>query len=131
MAIHFSTLVEGDLMQVTTRGFDESLAQVQDYGMALVDRCQANGVRHVLCDERALEYRLTTCDTYKLAEFLAARIPLVARVAIVCNPKFAVDARFFEDVASNRGLSVRMFTDIGPARAWLGHTEPLALADGA
>ncbi|MFM8332326.1 MAG: hypothetical protein ACKN9T_11615, partial [Candidatus Methylumidiphilus sp.] len=74
---------------------------------------------HVLCDERKLDYRLGTFDIYEAAKFLAEQVPRAAKAAIVCNAKYIEDARFWENVAVNRGLSVRVFCDIDAAERWL------------
>ncbi len=125
MPINFTTTIQGNTLLVTASGFDESLAQVQEYGMAIIAACLQSGVTRILCDEVDLEYRLDTLDTFQAAEFIAANAPHVARIAIVCNPKFIEDARFWEDVAVNRGLTVRMFRDMVAATKWLGedHTR--------
>lgn len=119
MAIHYKMELEGDLLNVETSGFDESLEEVQQYGMDIIDACRRGNHTHVLCDERNLEYRLSTFDTYQSAEFMAAQIPRLAKAAVVCNEKFINDAKFWETVAVNRGLVVRVFKDIDSARLWL------------
>ena len=119
MAIEYSIAVEGDTLLVDAWGFDESLTQVQEYGMALIAACVRYGVTRLLCNELRLEYRLGVVDTYRAAEFIAAEAPAVAWVAIVCDPKQVADACFFEDVAVNRGLTVRVFTELDAATDWL------------
>jgi len=119
MSIRFTTRVDGDILRVRASGFDESLADVQGYGMAILDACRLSGATRVLCDETALEYRLGTLDTYQAGEFLATHVPAVAKVAIVCNPASLYDAKFFEDVVVNRGLTLRVFTDTETATRWL------------
>ena len=120
MAIHFEFHPEGNLLGVRAWGFDESLAQVQDYGLAILQACLRHGYTHVLCDETKLEYRLTSLDTYQAAATIAEQATRLVKVAIVCDPRFIQDARFFEDVAVNRGLSVRAFRDLAAARTWVG-----------
>ena len=119
MAIDYTMTVQDKILTVHAWGFDESLEQVKQYGIALIEACVVNGVTHVLCDERDLEYRLSTIDTYEEAEFISAHAPHVARVAIIPNEKYVQDAQFWETVAVNRGLLVRMFQDPGAARVWL------------
>lgn len=119
MAIHYTTTVTDGILRVKSSGFDESLAEVQQYGMAVIAACVQTGVSRVLCDELELQYRLSTVDTYLAAEFIAANAPSVAQVALVCNPAQIADARFWETVAVNRGLSVRAFRDTDSAMAWL------------
>lgn len=43
----------------------------------------------------------------------------MGKVAVVCNEKFVADARFWENVAVNRGLRVRMFKSLDAAQTWL------------
>jgi hypothetical protein len=119
MAITFTTEVEGETLFVQASGFDESLAEVEEYAMGILSACTKGGVTHVLCDETELEYRLGTFDTYQAGEFLSTHVPTVAKVAIVCNPAFLSDASFFEDIVVNRGLTFRVFTDIESANHWL------------
>lgn len=119
MAIHFTMDGDGDTLLVNASGFDESLEQVREYGMAIIAACVEGGFTHVFCDERELEYRLATIDTLDAAAFISEHAPRVGKIAIVCDPKGSADARFFEDVAVNRGLTVRAFKDPGGARHWL------------
>jgi hypothetical protein len=119
MAITYSMTTEENLLVVTASGFDESLEDVQQYGMAVVNACKEANMPNVLCNEINLEYRLGTLDTFKSAEFLASQAPRVGKVAIVCNEKFIADAKFWETVAVNRGLAVRAFKDLASARHWL------------
>lgn len=101
-------------------GFDETAEQTQAYGMALIAECVQRGITRVLCDERDLEYRLSTIDTYAVATAVVSHAPRVARVAIVCNPASVEDAQFWENVAVNRGLTVKVFKEMDAARQWLG-----------
>jgi hypothetical protein len=122
MAIHYTMTAEGDLLLVEAAGFDESLEEVQQYGMAIVNACRTGNYTRVLCNEFNLEYRLGTLDTFKSAEYLAAQAPKLGKTAIVCNGKFIVDAKFWETVAVNRGLTVRFFKDTNTARQWLSES---------
>ena len=127
MAIHYDLTAQGDTLQVRAWGFDESLEDVQSYGLAIIEACREHGVTRVMCDERELEYRLNTFEHYEAAEFIAQQVPALAKAAIVCNPHYLPAADLYEDVAVNRGLMLRVFTDIERARAWLGGsalTEP-------
>jgi hypothetical protein len=119
MAIHYTLRVEGDILFVKTSGFDERLADVQAYALGIIDACRKGSVSRVLCDETVLEYRLGTFDTYRAGEFLSKNVPLLAQIAIVCNPEFFCDASFFEDVVVNRGMRLRFFTDMETAKRWL------------
>ena len=119
MAIQYSFSIEDELLVVTASGFDESLDEVLEYGMATIQAALQGNCTAILSDETGLEYRLGTFDTFKAAEALANYAPRLNKAAITCNPQYLQDAQFWETVAVNRGLSVRAFLDIGAARSWL------------
>lgn len=119
MAIQYKTRIEGNALLVHTSGFDESLDEVTGYVMALIELCRTHQLTKVLCDERTLQYRLNTADTYALATFLAEHAPRVGRIAVVCAPEAAADAQFWENVVVNRGLTARAFKDLAAAERWL------------
>lgn len=120
MAIEYLMKPEGDLLCVEASGFDESLAEVQEYGLAVLTHCAEGQHKRLLCDERRLEYRLDTVDTFRAAAFISEIAPGVGRAALVCHPSCAKDAQFWETVAVNRGVAVRVFQDLDAACAWLG-----------
>ena len=123
MAISYTFTLNGETLYVKTQGSDESLEEVVQYGMAIIQAAQASGCRRVLCDELELTYRLGTLDTFTAAETISHRAPRVGRVAIVCNPQHFSDAKFWETVAVNRGLMVCVFPALPEADAWLAGWE--------
>jgi len=119
MAIIFDTKFEANLLYVVTKGVDESLEEVQHYAASIIEVAKENQTQNVLLDERELEYRLGTVDTYQLAEFTASIAPIIGKVALVPNPKQIDDARFYENVVSNRGVRIKAFKNTNKAIAWL------------
>lgn len=119
MSIQYTMRVDGETLFVTASGFDESLDEVQRYGMSVLSASQQNGGSSVLCDETALEYRLGTLDTYEAGKYLSKYVPAVVKVAILCNHRDLSDAHFFEDVVVNRGFTFRLFVDREIALSWL------------
>lgn len=119
MAIRYTITTEGEMLTVEASGCDDNVEEVMAYGTAIVDAAVRAGCRRILTDERRLEYRLGTVETFECASFIARYAPHVARVAIVCSTEFLRIARFWETVAGNRGLTVRVFDDIAAARGWL------------
>ena len=119
MAITYQAEMEEGLLIIRASGRDDNLQQVIDYGYSVIDLAAKSGAIFVLCDERNLEYTLDTFDTFAVAEAIAARAAKVARVAIVCGPKFLGEGKFWETVAVNRALRVRVGTDITKAKEWL------------
>ncbi len=129
MAITYRMNSEDSVLYVRTSGKDESMEEVMQYGLAVIQAAVAHGAERVLCDERELEYALPTFSTYEAAKFIAEAAPRVCRVAIVCNPRDAENGAFWETVAVNRGLNVRVTTDLESAIAWVredfGPSSPL------
>ncbi len=125
MAIRYAMQVEEGTLVVRASGFDESLAEVEQYGAAVIAACRAHGVTRVLCLEQELEYRLSTLDTFRAAEFVALHAPKVGRIAIVCAAASLPDGQFWENVVVNRGLTAAVFADPVAADHWL-HADPAA-----
>jgi hypothetical protein len=119
MSISYKTQVEGDLLRVVASGQDESVEEVTAYGMAVLQEILENNVRRVLSDERHLVYSLDVFDSFEAARTLAEAAPKVLRIAIVCRPQDLVDGEFYATVGYNRGVQVRMFTDIDAAEKWV------------
>lgn len=119
MAIHYEMQTDDDVLTVVASGFDESLEQTFAYSQSVIQTAVAHGCTRILCDERALEYRLSTIDTFDLARQIIDIAPKLAKVALVCNPMSSSDAQFFENVVVNRGLSVRVFKTLTDAKNWL------------
>jgi hypothetical protein len=121
-------MVEENTLVVRATGVDENLSQVRSYGLAIINAAKEHGVTRVLCDERELEYRLGTFATYEAAAFISSQAPSVSRAAIICRADLLPDALFWETVAVNRGLLVRVFKEMAPAKAWLDElaSDPFA-----
>ena len=120
MAITYQAEMREDgLLVITAAGRDENLQQVLDYGYSVIELAIEKKAKLILCDERNLEYALGTVDTFQAAQQIAERATKVARVAIVCGPNFLEDGKFWETVAVNRYLVVRVDTDFEKAKEWL------------
>ena len=122
MAINYKTHVEGNILHVTTSGFDESLEEVIAYGEAIMAEATKHGCTRILVDERQLEYRLSTVDTYELANYYAKTFRGIAKVALVTSSENLEDAKFWETAVRNRGLFYRIFTSKEEAEVWLDRT---------
>lgn len=119
MAISFEYEVLGDLLRVTATGRDDSLEDVKQYGMKIIEASLQTGCTRILCDETGLEYALGKVDSFEAAKYIAEMVPGLGKAAIVCHPKYASDGEFWGTVAVNRGLEVKMCTDILEAEEWL------------
>jgi hypothetical protein len=90
------------------------------------DLAKAHSVCKFVSDYRNASLDVSTFDIYRLPDDLA-RIGFSRKhkLAMVCPASAAnrADFAFFETVAVNRGLQVRLFTDDGAAMTWLDADE--------
>ena len=119
MTIEYSMNVDNDVLHAKAWGFDDDVNDVMHYGSALIRMAHEHSCTKALCDERELVYTIATIDIYDSAAFMAKHAPALARVAIVFHPDFLADAKFWENVAINRGLAVSFFKDMDKAKTWL------------
>ncbi len=113
------TVADGLFIQAVDR--DDELASVKAYGMAVIAAAaaaSAAGISRDLCDESECAYAPRILGTFDSAKSIAAAAPHVARVAIVCSAKQAGDAGFWETVALNHSLLVKMFIPCDEAKRW-------------
>jgi hypothetical protein len=119
MAIHYEAKKDGDILRVRTWGKDDSLKDVIIYGGWILGECLKNDVSIVITDERELEYKIDTVQIYELAKIYAELDGILEKVAFVCSPEFLKDARFMENVCSNRGLVYKAFENYEKADEWI------------
>ncbi|MFY0673016.1 MAG: hypothetical protein JXQ87_06405 [Bacteroidia bacterium] len=119
MPISYKISKKRDRLIVETTGNDDSLEEVQAYGMQILKAAIENQSKTVLCDERALTYELDTIDTYSLGEAAAKLGQGISKIAIICNRRYLQDGKFYETVASNRGLRIMVTDNIKQAKDWL------------
>ncbi len=84
--------------------------------------CSARGISRVLIDLRGMGGGLDTLETYEVAGHELPRQPNVRRFlrsAILDQPGNIERIRFFETVAVNRGLNVKIFDNEEQAVRWL------------
>lgn len=119
MAISFEIESRDYFLTVIAKGKDDNLKEVEAYSTSVIEAAIKNKSKKILCDERELEYSLSIADTYKLAEAASKYAVNVLKIAIVCDSKNLIEGKFYETVASNRGLLVRVTADIDEATNWL------------
>ncbi len=84
--------------------------------------CDERNISRVLIDLRSMSGGLDTLETYDVAGRELPRQKAVRRVlksAILDRPENIERIRFFETVAVNRGLNVKVFADEKKAIQWL------------
>ena len=112
---------KGDILWVTATGA-RSMESVLAMSKDIMAACVENGVVKVLTDVRALEGRLSTMDSYEIPDkhFSKMRDPnVITQSAIVDLKEFEESYKFFENVAANRGYTLRIFSNPDEAAEWL------------
>ena len=84
--------------------------------------CRVRGIQRFLIDVRGMRGALDTLEAYEVAghDLLAQDgIRELVRVAVLDRHENIVRVRFFETVAVNRGLDLKVFDDEAQAMRWL------------
>jgi len=85
----------------------------------IIKSCVENQCRQVLMDETEMTAALDEVNQYQMVQRLLSQIPDGLDVAIVVNSKNYRETSFGVLVAENRGVHIKMFTEIESAREWL------------
>jgi hypothetical protein len=85
----------------------------------MMDACMKMSCTKVLFDCRCMTGSLSTMDRYDVAQYGSDKIDHIIRVAMLGRDDQILPDKFFENVAVNRGLTLKVFTDIDEAVAWL------------
>ena len=100
---------------------------IDEFSDQVIDACKKHQPSNFLIDFRQVEGELSTMDRYNLAasstkkyldEKLNGKVSS-CRFAFVGNHPLVDPKRFGETVAINRGLNVKVFTEIKEALDWL------------
>jgi len=123
MALEYTSKIDGDLLSVTTRGCDDNVDEVVAYGESIIRLCIENQCNKVIVDERELTGVLDKVMTYEMVQRLLSLVPYHLRIAYVINPDYVEDVSFGVLVAENRGIHVKAFLSMEPAREWVMQQE--------
>jgi hypothetical protein len=130
MAMDLKIEPQPGYLRLTFVGFFESSLIDQITGQAM-EACEKHQPSKMLVDNRQVEGQMSTMDRYNLASVfakkyldgkLAKKIP-GCRFAFVGNHPLVDPKRFGETVAVNRGIDLKVFTEMKEALAWL-ETDP-------
>ncbi|MBZ0179072.1 MAG: hypothetical protein K8F36_07260 [Melioribacteraceae bacterium] len=120
MAIEFKYQIKDEIIFSTASGNVKEVEEVKAYGKSLIDLCKKNKLNKVISDERNVKYSLSQIELYSLATYYRELLNTVIKSAIVCRDEEFDNTHFWETVSVNRGLNVKVFTDIKKARRWVG-----------
>jgi hypothetical protein len=105
-----------------------NLKEAMDCYRRILETAAQKNLLRILFDVCALTGDMTTMDRYVQSDFLAKEMtkqenPVSLKFAIVGNEPFLDPQRFGETVARNRGILLKVTTDINQALEWLGVKE--------
>lgn len=119
MALDYKIESHGDLLKVTTSGYDENVNDAVKYGEDILQACMDSNCQKILVDESRMSDVLDKIGQYELVTRLAAIAPHDLKVAIVVNPNNYQETSFGTMVAENRGFKINAFTSMDDAHEWL------------
>jgi hypothetical protein len=105
-------------LQVEVSGvFDQ--AKAKGFIRAILNACQRHELWKIFVDIRKIRGPIPDIARFNLAEFLAAQQTVPVRMAVFESAGQVSDDGFFENVAVNRGVMVRVSTDLKEVVKWL------------
>ena len=119
MSLEYGFDVEGDLLVVTTRGYDDDISEAVAYGEAILRCCLENNCSRILMDETEVTAVLDKIGQYQMVQRLLEQVPSQLSIAIVASPAHYEETSFGTMVAENRGIHVKLFTSMKLAKEWL------------
>jgi len=88
----------------------------------MVAACREHGQRNVLLDCRRMTGPLPVFDRFQVAEYGAMQGRQLMRLALVRSADNSPADSLVEDVAVNRGMDLKIFSDFTAAEQWLAQT---------
>ena len=85
----------------------------------ILQACSEKHCSAALLDCRNMTGVVTTLDRFEAATYGQGIKDTVSRMAVVGPPGLVLSGPFFENVARNRGLNLRVFLDMDKAVGWL------------
>ena len=120
MSIDYTTENKKKYLLVTSNGGSDDLAVISDYAREITNICKQQSYSAMLVDERDREYMLNeVLDLYKLANFFRTLNVTDIRIAIICQPQYLEQIRYFEKTTHDRGMKIKFFLDPDSAKRWL------------
>ena len=119
MALDYTIDIDGDLLTVTTSGFDENVDEAVAYGQSVISRCVESQCRKILVNESEMTAVLDKVSQYEMVRQLVSLVPYDLFVAFVVNEDNFEDTSFGVLVAENRGMNIKAFLLLDEAREWL------------
>jgi hypothetical protein len=121
MSYHINFILEEDHLHARVEG-DNTPKDVANYMTEIQNRCSQYKCRKVLIEENLTGPTISTFDIFKIVDQASQNVPsTVQKIAYVdMNAQHDHEAMHFaETVALNRGVNIKLFTNLQLAREWL------------
>lgn len=126
MSIHYEYELQEAYLYAKISG-NYSLAEAKHVSMNLLETCRVHQRFKILMDVFSLQGDPTVYERFSYADHMASMYRAyihqgfnLRQWAIVGTPPLIAPNRFGENVAVNRGMTVKVFYSIEEAQKWLG-----------
>ena len=96
-----------------------SLENAETFLLEILRRARSEGINKILIDARGITTEISTIARFEFGNYLAAQNPYQTLIAIVGSENAVWPDRFLENVLVNRGVDVKVVTEIKEALKWL------------
>ena len=86
---------------------------------AMVEACSQSQISSALLDCRNMAGEIQILESFMVAKYGVQMIGVIARFALVGREDQMFPDNFVENVAVNRGINLKLFTDVEKAIDWL------------
>ena len=124
MPLEYNFKIDGDLLTVTTSGFDDNVDEAVSYGEDIIRHCLNGKCTKILMDESQVSAVLDRVGQYQMVQRLSSIVPHQLSIALLSAIDNLQDTSFGTLVAENRGIKVRLFTSKENALEWLNQQQP-------
>jgi hypothetical protein len=85
----------------------------------LAEACEKHRRSRALMDCRRMTGVMPLLDRFRVAEYAATKRHQIGRLALLNREDVVLPDNFVENVAVNRGMDMKIFTDLEEAELWL------------
>lgn len=85
----------------------------------MAEACDKHQLSKVLLDCRNIKGKMPVFDRFQVAEYGASKRRQIGRFALLNREDVLLPDNFVENVAVNRGMQMKIFTDFEQAERWL------------
>ena len=96
-----------------------SVATVKHAVDLVADACKEEPCSRILFDSRSVTGEMPVPDRFDMGRYAAESLPESIKVAVLARADQISPDGFFETVARNRDLDLRVFSDLHEATEWL------------